>query len=44
MFIKIVTVVFYVAIMFWALGGAGFLPLMLIIGICAAILAIVHAM
>lgn len=44
MFIKIVTVVFYAAIMFWALGGGDFLPLMLIIGVCAAILAIANAM
>ena len=43
MFIKIVTVVFYAAIALWAFGVG--VPLLLpVIGICAAILAVVHAM
>jgi hypothetical protein len=43
MFIKIVTIIFYAGIALWAFG-VGFPFLMVIIGICAAILAIVHAM
>lgn len=43
MFIKIITVVFYAAIALWAFGVA-FPWLMLIIGICAAILAIANAL
>jgi len=41
MFIKIVTIVFYVAITLWAFE-ISFPFLMIVLGICSLILAIVH--
>jgi hypothetical protein len=43
MFVKLVTIVFYLAVMLFAFG-VSFPYLMLILGVCAAILAIVHAL